>query len=44
LPVFQQWKDNEAETDDWHVLVTACIEEHLVLIQAKSPDFFRKKT
>lgn len=29
FPNYQQWKDGEAETD-WHDLVTASIEEHLV--------------
>jgi hypothetical protein len=32
LPVYQQWKDGEAESD-WRDLVTASIEEHLVAVR-----------
>jgi hypothetical protein len=38
FPVYQQWKDGEAESD-WRDLVTASIEEHLVAVRhsAESP-------
>ena len=32
LPDYQQWKDDETESD-WRDLVTASIEEHLVAVQ-----------
>lgn len=32
LPDYQQWKDDETESD-WHDLVTASIEEHLVSVR-----------
>src|SRR4029077_21247351 len=32
LPAYQQWKDDETETD-WRDLVTAFIEEHLVSVR-----------
>src|SRR4029077_7160840 len=32
LPDYQQWKDDEAESD-WRDLVTASIEEHLVSVR-----------
>jgi hypothetical protein len=32
LPSYEQWKDDEAETD-WRDLVTASIEEHLVAVR-----------